>query len=95
MFGTDNLLGWNVCVRDGDGHKIRSEDGQVENVNRPITVGDHVWLASNVDLLKGSFIPSGCIVGWRSIVTRQFYEKNSIIAGIPAKVVKNDIIWSV
>lgn len=93
FFGDDVVTGWNVNVRDSDGHEIISANGYITNSNKAISVGSHVWLASHCDILKGSRIPDGCIVGWRSLVTKKFDEKNCIIAGVPAKVMRLNINW--
>ena len=38
-------------------------------------------------------IPDGAIVGAYSVVAGRFDEKNSVIAGNPARVVKRNIEW--
>ena len=43
--------------------------------------------------MKNTTIPNGCVVATRSIVTRNFEKENCIIAGSPAKVVKENISW--
>lgn len=93
MFGKDVLLGWNVNIRDNDGHPLYDRDGNVINPNREVLIGDHVWIASYVDVLKGTNLAEGVIVGTRSLVTKAFEEKNQVIAGIPAKTVKRDVYW--
>lgn len=95
FLGDDILAGWNVHIRDSDGHEIVGVDGHITNSNKAINIGNHVWLASHCDVLKGSQIPDGCVVGWRSLVTKKFDEKNCIIAGVPAKVVRQNINWRV
>lgn len=62
------------------------------NEDRDIIIGDHVWIGRDVWIFKGS-VPSGCIVGTRSFVNKVFTQENCIIAGIPAKVVKENIRW--
>ena len=42
---------------------------------------------------KNVKIADNSIVGWGSIVTKEFNEPNVIIAGIPAKIVKRGINW--
>ena len=44
-------------------------------------------------LLKGSYVNTGSVVGYGSVVTRKFIEKNIIIAGNPARKVKENIFW--
>lgn len=93
--GNDVLLGWNVNIRTTDGHTIYNlENPKIKtNENKPIIIGDHVWIASNVDILKNVEIPENCVIGYRSCVTRKFTEKNCIIGGYPAKIIKRGINW--
>lgn len=92
-FGDNVLLGWNVHIRDGDGHKIFNENREIINGNRTISIGSHVWLASYVSILKGAKISDDSIVGFGSIVTKSFSETNVVIGGTPAVVVKRNINW--
>lgn len=57
------------------------------------TIGEHVWIASYVDVLKGVNIPDGSVIAYRSCVTKAFNEKGSLIAGYPAKVIRDNIEW--
>lgn len=95
MIGNDVLIGWNITMDDGDGHPIYNigdEDNRI-NANKPIAIGNHVWLGAEVSILKGASIPSGCIVGFRSIVTKKFDKENAVIVGAPALVVKENTEW--
>ena len=91
--GSDNMWGWNVLLMDGDGHPIFNETGQVINKNRPIRIGNNVWLGSYCKILKGSDIQDGCIVGIGSTATRKNPNSNAILAGTPAIEIKNNITW--
>ena len=92
-FGEDVLLGWNINVRDNDGHPLIDNDGNIINEPKPIWLKDHVWVASYVDIMKGVTLEEGTIVGTRSLVTKSNIEQNTIIAGIPARVIKHQIFW--
>lgn len=54
----------------------------------PIVIGDDVWVGANVTILKGAKIGSGCVIATGSVVVRGEYPANSILAGSPAKVIK-------
>lgn len=89
----DTLIGWNVSIRDTDGHNV-FENGIMKNRCKPISIGKHVWIASDATILKGSNITEGSIVACNSLVCGiKTAEKNSLIGGIPAKVIKNNITW--
>jgi len=53
-----------------------------------ISIGDDVWVGANCTILKGARIGDGCIIATGSVVLRGTYPPRSIIAGNPAKVVK-------
>ena len=53
-----------------------------------VEIGDDVWVGANVTILKGARIGSGCIVASNAVVTSGIYPARSILAGNPAKVVK-------
>ncbi|MDC1382753.1 acyltransferase [Candidatus Puniceispirillum sp.] len=56
--------------------------------NKPVRIGDDVWVGMNAIILGGVSLGDGCIVGAGSIVTRDF-PAYSCIAGNPAKLIKN------
>ncbi|UZW14978.1 acyltransferase [Clostridium pasteurianum] len=94
-FGNNVLLGWNINIRDADGHNIFDlNDLNIGKSScKSVSIGNHVWIASNVNILKGVEIADNCVVGYNSCVTKRFMDKNCIIAGYPAKIVKNNINW--
>jgi acetyltransferase-like isoleucine patch superfamily enzyme len=66
------------------------------NQSKDITIGNRVWLCENVMVLKGSKVADGCILGAKSVITSStMMSPNSIVAGNPAKMVKNNIFWDV
>lgn len=44
-------------------------------------------------MLKNAQINANCIVGANSLVTKKFSEQYVVIAGNPAKIIKDDIEW--
>lgn len=91
-FGEGCLLGWNVNIRDSDGHSIISE-GKRKSALKPVDIGNNIWIAANADVLKGVKIADGCVVGYRSCVTKSITEENCLIGGYPAKIIRNNIAW--
>lgn len=94
VFGDDVLLGWNVTIRDSDGHQVLW-NGKKQKDRAEITIGNHVWIASEVHILKGVTIGSGSIVGYRSTVTKSFPQNNILLGGYPAKILKDNIKWEI
>lgn len=93
-FGDNVMLGDNCVIRDSDGHTVY-KDGHAKRSQKPISIGNHVWIASHAHVLKGSIIPDNSIVAYRSLVTRIFTTPNSLIAGCPAKEIQTGITWGV
>lgn len=92
--GNDVLVGWNVNIRSSDGHHIYDTVTKINNpIIKPVTIGNHVWIASNVDILKGSEIADDCIIAYRSCVLSKFTTPNCIIGGYPAKILRENVNW--
>ena len=82
-------------IRDCDGHPIHNlNSGQPLIGEKPITIGNHVWIGSEATIMKGAKIPDDSVVGWGSLVTHDLTTyRNVVIAGRPAKVIKEEIRW--
>lgn len=91
VIGRDGMLSRNVKVMTSDGHEILA-GGQRINPARSITVGDHVWLADGAIVLKGATIGDNAVVGIASLVTGKV-EAGCVVAGNPARVVKQGVTW--
>ena len=52
----------------------------------PVTIEDHVWIASRVTILPGVTIGRGAVIAAGSVVTKDIPPR-SIAAGVPAKVI--------
>lgn len=92
--GKDCMFSSGINVWTTDFHPIYDlETNKRVNEEQDIIIGDHVWLGREIFISKGSIIPSGCVIGAKSFVNKAFTKENTIIAGIPAKVVKENIRW--
>ena len=87
--GAGATIGRDVVIRSYDGHTI-CVDGY--RVSEPIKIGKHVWIGQGATILKGVTIGDGAIVAAGAVVTKDV-PAMSIVAGVPAKVVKEDINW--
>src|SRR5262245_11973709 len=54
----------------------------------PITIGSLVYIGSEIRMAPGSAIPARSIVGIGSVITAALAEEGKLIAGVPAKTVK-------
>jgi putative colanic acid biosynthesis acetyltransferase WcaF len=60
-------------------------------VTKPIYIGDHAWIAAEAFLHPGITVGEGCVVGARSVVTKDM-PAWMICAGHPCKPIKDRII---
>jgi acetyltransferase-like isoleucine patch superfamily enzyme len=54
----------------------------------PITIGDDCFIGCGAVILRGVTLGKNCIVGANSVVTKSF-EAGSVVAGAPAKLLRN------
>lgn len=55
---------------------------------RPVTIGNDVWIGDKVIILAGVTVGDGCVLGAGSVVTKSVLPY-SIVAGVPAKVLRS------
>ena len=94
VLGNGCLFSTNVIFRTGDSHSILDvRTGERINHAGSIIVGSRVWFGNNTTILKGARVADDTIVATGAIVTKAFAQKNVIIAGSPAKIIKEDVKW--
>lgn len=93
IIGGDCMFSKDITFRTGDSHSIIDENEIRINPSEDIIIGNHVWIGNKVIITKGTFIGDNSIVGTGSIVTKAFEKPNVIVAGSPAKIVKENINW--
>lgn len=99
-FGNDCMVSNDLIIRTNDGHTIFDHNIK-ENINtelsisreRKIIIEDHVWIGQRCAVLYNTHIRKNSIVGLGSIVKGKF-PANSMIAGVPAKMIRSNISWS-
>ena len=92
--GKECLLSWDVKIMATDSHPIYDlNSGERINMDEDIIIGDRVWVSRNVSIMKGVEIGNDSVIALGSIVTKSA-PKNVLIAGIPAKVRRENIFWS-
>jgi len=92
--GRDCMLSTDIIMRTGDKHSILdAQTGERLNHSSSIRIADRVWIGRDVQILKGVVLQPETVVATRSLVSRAFEEGNCVVAGVPAKVVKQGICW--
>lgn len=94
VLGDDCMLSANITVRTGDSHSVlNAQSRQRINHSKSVVIGEHVWIGNTVLIFKGTEIGSHSVVGGGSVVAGKRFPKNCIIAGNPAKIIKENIDW--
>lgn len=92
--GNDCMFSREISVHTSDFHSIIDlNDSERVNPPRNIIIGDHVWVGEGAFIAKGSVIGSGSVVGYLSYVNGKRFGENVVIAGVPAKALKDNIGW--
>lgn len=96
ILGDNVIMGTGCIIRTGDGHTI-VDKGSRDPLNEPqdVVIDRHVWIGARCMLLKGTKISADSIVGAMSLVNKKFEEKNLLIAGVPARVIREGIDWDI
>ncbi len=83
-------IGNGCAIADG----VRIMDNSCHGNNSPggVFVGNQVWIATGAMILPGVRIGDGAIVAAGAVVTKDVPAK-CMVAGVPAKVVKENVEW--
>lgn len=93
QFGNNVLISWDCLIMDTDFHPIYDDQGEYINPNKPIIVGNNVWIGCRNVILKGSNIADGSVIGTNSLLNRDISLESGIYAGNPIRLVKKNISW--
>ena len=91
--GRNSMISWGVDIWCTDAHTIMNMEGTPTNHPYFIEIGEHVWVGKDAKIGKNVRIGHDNIIGWGSIVTKNFEESNLLLAGIPAKIIKTGVQW--
>jgi acetyltransferase-like isoleucine patch superfamily enzyme len=94
LIGDNCMFSFNIEITCSDTHSILDENGNIINVGKSIIIGNNVWICKNATIMKNSKIPDNCVVAQNCVITKEFDKQNSVLAGIPARIVKENISWT-
>lgn len=69
-------------------HDLSSNVFKESHVTKPIFIGNNVWFGANVVVLPGVSIGDGAVIAAGSVVSKDV-ASGDIVAGVPAKSIKN------
>ncbi|PJJ84078.1 acyltransferase [Mucilaginibacter auburnensis] len=89
IIGDDVITGPNIQIFS-ENHNFQDASISIKDqgVTREATViGNNCWLGGGITILAGVNIGDGCVIAAGSVVTKSV-PPNSVVAGVPAKVIK-------
>lgn len=92
--GKGCLFSNSIELHTSDYHGIYNSKGERINAEKNITIGSGVWIGLRTIILKGTEVGQGNIIGANSLLVGSYPMTNSIIAGSPAKVICQNVIWN-
>ena len=87
VIGNGCAISHDFTVLDSDAHKINEKKRE-----GPVLIGDHVWIGTRVTVLSGVQIGDGSVIAAGAVVTHDI-PPNCLAAGVPARVIKEHIVW--
>ena len=92
IVGEDCMFSAGIYVTTSDFHSIIDDQTQ-ERINnaKDVVVGNHVWVAHGVSVMKGTVIADHVVVGKGSTIIGVLPLSHAIYAGTPAKKVKEGV----
>lgn len=93
--GDNCMFSEGILIYPTDVHTIYDiKSGELLNLGGSITIGNHVWCGRDVKFLKGSKISDDTVISMGSLVNKAFVERNVILSGSPAEVVRKGVSWA-
>lgn len=90
FIGENCAISERVMIRDSNNHTLNHPGYQK---NAPIHIGNHVWIGMGATILSGVTIGDGAVIAAGAVVTKNV-PPNTLVAGVPAKVVRENVEWT-
>jgi acetyltransferase-like isoleucine patch superfamily enzyme len=80
-------------VRDNDGHAIATDGKELQEMEpKDINIGNHCWFGQRSMVLKDVKIEDNVVVAAGAVVAKSV-KSGSVVAGVPAKAIKEGVNW--
>lgn len=81
--GEDTIWAWNMNIQTSNHDFFERNKYSVKSIK----IGRNCWIGGNVTILPGVILGDNVTVGANSVVTKSF-PSNVVIAGVPAKIIR-------
>ncbi|HUU64048.1 MAG TPA: acyltransferase [Dehalococcoidia bacterium] len=90
--GAHYLISAGVQILDCDLHKHAVAGEEPKDIAKPVIIKDRCWIGLRASILKGVIVGEGAMIGEGSVVTKNVDER-TMVAGVPARKIRDNIIW--
>lgn len=93
LIGKNVLIGKKVLITDNAHGVVSADELNVPPKHRILyskgetIIGNNVWIGEKVSIMPGVVIGDNCVIAANAVVTKNI-PGNSVVAGIPARVIK-------
>lgn len=87
--GENCAISHDFTVMDSNAHELNGNRN-----TKPVHIGNHVWIGTRVTILCGVTVGDGAVIAAGSLVTKDV-PSGSLVGGVPAKVLKEQVIWKI
>lgn len=96
ILGNGVRIAHSSVIRNMYGETILDTDtGKPTSEPKDIVIEDHVWIMTRCMVFAGCHLPEGSALAACSFANKAYTEKNTLLAGCPAKVIRRNIRWTV
>jgi acetyltransferase-like isoleucine patch superfamily enzyme len=92
MMGAQHKIDFTDRVEFGKRVILGGRNSSIWTHNRqstlPVSIGSNAYIGSEIRVAPGGSIPANCIVGIGSVIANSFSTEGMLIAGVPAKEIK-------
>ena len=90
IIGNDVMMGPDVCIYVRNHETARTDipmDRQGFTPEKPVVIGDDVWIGARAIILPGVHVGTGAIIGAGAVVTKDV-PQYAVVGGNPAHIIK-------
>lgn len=89
--GNETIVGPNTVIVSSNHIFYLNSYRFGKSENYEVKICSRSWIGANCSILAGAILPEGSILGAGSVLNKQFETPNSLYAGSPAKLIKQNI----
>jgi len=91
--GDDCRISWDSQIIDTDFHRVFDQKSNHVNPDKDVKLGNNCWIGNHCLVQKGTLLANMVVLSSNSMINSIINSSNVILAGCPAKVIRDSITW--